>query len=83
MPARVLAVWLVLVAVTAMTFWIGTGHHGPADLGPAVVVAAGFVKAFLVGRHFMEVREAPRALRIALAAWTSTFGALCVAFLLS
>jgi hypothetical protein len=45
-------------------------------------VGAAFVKAHLVGRHFMEVRDAPAPLRVAFGTWTGLFGVLCVALLL-
>jgi hypothetical protein len=66
------------------SFWVGTGHlpargtQSPA----AAVVGAAFVKAYLVGRHFMEVRDAPAPLRLVFGAWTGLFATLCVALLL-
>jgi hypothetical protein len=84
-PRRTTAVWLVLVGITAASLWVGTGHLPAGRTGPssaAVVVGAAFVKAHLVGRHFMEVRDAPAPLRVAFGTWTGLFGVLCVALLL-
>jgi caa(3)-type oxidase subunit IV len=58
--------WLVLVALT-VTQWVigtqsgvGTPHHVSASLVTFVVAV---FKARLVGLYFMELREAPIALR--------------------
>jgi flagellar motor component MotA len=85
-PRSTTIVWLVLVGLTVASFWVGTGHlpvGGTAHSSAAVVVGAAFVKAHLVGRHFMEVREAPRPLRLVFGAWTCLFGALCVTLMLA
>jgi len=83
LPRRTTVVWLVLVLVTMVSFWVGTGHVGTsARATTASVVVAGFVKAFLVGRHFMEVRDAPLTLRAIFGAWTGIFGTLCTVLVL-
>jgi heme/copper-type cytochrome/quinol oxidase subunit 4 len=83
-PRRTTVVWLVLVGLTVASFWVGTGHlpAGGTQSSAAAVVGAAFVKAHLVGRHFMEVRDAPAPLRWVFGAWTGLFGTLCVALLL-
>jgi flagellar motor component MotA len=85
-PRRTTVVWLVLVGITVASLWVGTGHlpaGGTAQTSAAVVVGAAFLKAYLVGRHFMEVRDAPAPLRLVFGAWTVLFGTLCVTFLLT
>lgn len=57
---RVTLVWLLLVAVTLVSWQVGA--HG-ARLVTAVVVAIALVKTRLVFWHFMEVRNAPSWLR--------------------
>lgn len=79
-PRRAVAVWGVLVVVTAATFWLGTDHPF-SGVGPrfatGLALAAAFVKAWLVGQHFMEIREAPVALRLVFGAWVLVFGTIC------
>jgi hypothetical protein len=85
-PRRTTTVWLLLVAITLTSFWVGTGHlpaGATARASSAAVVGAAYVKAYLVGSCFMEVREAPTPLRVAFGAWTGVFGTLCVALLLA
>lgn len=61
---RTSAVWFVLIAATLLSFFLGTGHgidsHQVASI--AILLVA-FVKVLLVGMYFMELREAPNALR--------------------
>jgi caa(3)-type oxidase subunit IV len=69
--------WLVLVALTVTQWVIGTQsgigvpHHVAASL---VIFVVAVFKARLVGLYFMELREAPIALR-------GVFEAYCVALL--
>lgn len=60
----VLVVWLVLVATTMLSYYLGDGH-GTTKLAAVVVVVSGFVKVALIGEHFMELRTAPPQLRFA------------------
>jgi heme/copper-type cytochrome/quinol oxidase subunit 4 len=61
---RISAVWFVLIAATLLSFALGTGHgissHQAASI---VIMLVAFVKMFLVGTYFMELREAPQVLR--------------------
>ena len=74
---RVTYIWLILSAITLASWWLGPGHtHG--DLGPSVpvtvaVLTLGLVKSRLIIRHFMEVRTAPRWLRISTDGWLIVF----------
>jgi len=83
-PRRATVVWVVLVLVTAATFWMGTEHPFLAAGGrvaPALALVAAFVKAYLVGREFMEVRGGPPALRWVFTTWISGFGGITLIFL--
>ncbi|UGT61896.1 cytochrome C oxidase subunit IV family protein [Nocardia asteroides] len=59
-------VWLVLVVSTIAAWWFAPGHTTELV---AVVVVLAFVKCRLVLRWFMEVRAAPRWLRLGTDAW--------------
>jgi hypothetical protein len=62
--------WLVLVAATLVSWWVGT-DHGLKDKTAAcallLVVALG--KVFLIGMQFMELRHADARLRRAFQAY--------------
>ena len=82
-PRITTAVWVILIAVTIASFWVGTGHVGGTRQAAVLVIGAAFGKAFLVGRHFMEIGGAPVPLRVVFNAWICGFGALCLAFVAS
>jgi hypothetical protein len=69
-PGRDLTVpaWLVLVAATLLSWYLGDGHCAREVATVGVLVVA-FGKVYLVGRYFMELRDAPRALRYGFAGW--------------
>ncbi|WP_433518224.1 cytochrome C oxidase subunit IV family protein [Nonomuraea sp. CA-143628] len=75
---RTMVVWLVLMAATVVSWYLGDGH-GTRRLATVVVLAVAFVKVYLVGRYFMELREAPRVLRLLFGAWTLVVCAVLVA----
>ena len=61
---RQTAVWRFLVGATVLTAVLGLEQHGGSTaVGLALLVIA-FVKVRLVALHFMEVRDAPLALRL-------------------
>lgn len=62
-------VWLVLMVLSIANFIVGEefGLHGSAEVAILMVIA--FVKARLIIRHFMEVKDAPLPLRIAFDIW--------------
>ena len=63
------AVWLVLMVLSIVNFVVGEdlGLHGYTEVAILMVIA--FVKARLIIRHFMEVKDAPLPLRIAFDIW--------------
>jgi Prokaryotic Cytochrome C oxidase subunit IV len=66
--------WLVLSAITVLSWWLAPGH-GRDDAAVAsvpitvAVVLLGFIKGRLIIRYFMEVGTAPQWLKIATDAW--------------
>lgn len=76
-PRRSVTVWVVLIAVTCATFWLGTDHpfsDVSGRLASALAIVLAFVKVRLIGMDFMEIRQAPRALRFAFTLWLSVIG---------
>jgi hypothetical protein len=66
------AVWVVLVGASFLSYWLGADHGIPiATLSAAVVVLIGFVKAWLVGRYYMETRETTKVLRTIFDVWVA------------
>lgn len=58
-------VWLILTVLTVISWALGTEHgfgtyHTPASL---VIIAVAVFKIRLIGLYFMELRNAPLALR--------------------
>lgn len=67
-PVR--AVWVALVAVTLVSWALaGDRRPGEDDLLVTAIVALGFLKAWAVGRWFMELHHARAAVRRAFEAW--------------
>jgi len=66
-------VWMLLVAATVVSWWLGARGDGrPLQVNLAVtagVVAIALVKIRLVVWHFMEVRTAPSWLRYNCDGW--------------
>jgi heme/copper-type cytochrome/quinol oxidase subunit 4 len=60
----VLVVWLVLVAATVTSFWVGTDHDQFSEqLRGLAIIGIATIKIRLVGLYFMELRHAPTPLR--------------------
>jgi len=62
------ATWTLLTAATSVSWYLGDGH-GAVDVASVAVLAVAFVKVYLVGREFMELRTAPTALHTLFAGW--------------
>lgn len=64
-------VWLILLAVTAITYWIGEGGlSGQASMVPVLVIfGLAFVKGLLVCLDFLELRHAPALWRWVVIGW--------------
>lgn len=62
---RVTLVWITLLVLTFGSFLIGIEQgNGPAHLGTVLIIGIALFKVRLIGLHFMDVRIAPRPLRI-------------------
>ena len=65
--------WLILTAITIVSWWLAPGHSGgvavPNVTITVAVIVLGFIKGRLIIRFFMEVRTAPRWLKVATDAW--------------
>jgi hypothetical protein len=62
---RSTAAWAVLMLATVISWALGTRHGlvvHDARFAAIGVLTIAFAKVYLVGRHFMELREAPRSL---------------------
>lgn len=64
-------VWLILLAVTAITYWIGEGGlSDQASMVPVLVIfGLAFVKGLLVCLDFLELRHAPALWRWVVIGW--------------
>jgi caa(3)-type oxidase subunit IV len=73
-PTRAITyAWLVLTTITIVSWWLAPGHSGgvavPNVAITVAVVVLGFIKGRLIIRYFMEVRAAPRWLKVVTDAW--------------
>ncbi|MFZ2175303.1 MAG: cytochrome C oxidase subunit IV family protein [Rhodococcus sp. (in: high G+C Gram-positive bacteria)] len=83
--ARNNLVWAALVAVTLVSWLVASIHGAGADVartGATVALLLAFLKAWIVGREFMEIRHAPRVLRIAFGGWVVVVGTVLSAMCL-
>jgi len=65
-------VWITLSAITLMAWLFAPSHDFGADhrsLLVAVIAFLGFLKSMLVADYFMELRHAPRWLRVSVQGW--------------
>ena len=76
-------VWVLLVALTCASFWIGADHGlGSGDAALAAVLVVAFAKTWLVLRYFMEMHAAPAALRRGADAWVAVSAAVILVLFL-
>ena len=80
------AAWLVLSAITVVSWWLAPGHSGGhASASVPITVAAillGFIKGRVIIRYFMEVRGAPGWLRHSTDLWLGVlWGSVLVIYL--
>ena len=73
----VTSVWVILSAMTVVSWLLGPGHtRGSLVASVPITVAVltlGLIKSRLIIRYFMEVRTAPMWLRIATDVWLIVF----------
>lgn len=65
----VVVVWLILMVSTALSWYLG-GSYAPSYVATVAIIIVAFFKVFLVGRHFLELREARPVLRQIFYGWT-------------
>jgi Prokaryotic Cytochrome C oxidase subunit IV len=76
----------VLVAATLASWWLAGEHELGANtalIGAALILTIAFAKIRFIGTEFMELRTAPRALRIIFDMWVvGVWGGLLGLYLL-
>ncbi|MDD2177623.1 cytochrome C oxidase subunit IV family protein [Acidovorax sp. D2M1] len=78
---RINAIWLALLAATAITAWLGE-HAGAQGLGTGaaiLVLALAAAKGSLIILDYMELRHAPALWRRLLLGWLATVVLLVLA----
>jgi hypothetical protein len=64
-------VWSVLISATAVSWALGAHHHivdNPTATA-LIILTIAFLKIRYIGLHFMDLKDAPLALRALLEAW--------------
>lgn len=70
-PDRTTIVWLALVIATCLSWWLHVGGPTSRSAASAGIIVVAFIKVRLIGRDFMELRRAPRGLRVLLDLYTT------------
>jgi Prokaryotic Cytochrome C oxidase subunit IV len=65
---------IILSAITIASWWLAPAHSHGGPAAPSVpitvaVIALAFIKGRMIIRYFMEVRTAPRWLKLTTDAW--------------
>jgi Prokaryotic Cytochrome C oxidase subunit IV len=83
---RALITWCVLVAATLVSWWLAGEHEFDANkktlFGTVMILTIAFAKIRFIGREFMELRTAPRALKIIFDMWAVGVWGVLVGFYL-
>lgn len=67
---RILAIWVLLLGATGVAWQLGSDHGvGDTPTAAVLILVIAFVKVRLIGRYFMEIREAPIALTAIFDGW--------------
>jgi len=79
--------WIALCAITILSWWLAPAHGHGEPVGPSMpitvaVIALGFIKGRMIIRYFMEVRTAPRWIKLATDAWLVVLWAAVLAIYL-
>ena len=79
--------WIILSAITMVSWWLAPAHGHGAPPAPSVaitvaVVVLAFIKGRMIIRYFMEVRTAPRWLKLTTDAWLTVLWASVLAIYL-
>ena len=80
----VVIVWLVLAAITMTSWAVGAEHiPGSARNLTALLLVIAFVKVWLIGRYFMDLRSAAVPLRLLFDGWVFVVGTVLTAMYLT
>ncbi|WP_428381788.1 cytochrome C oxidase subunit IV family protein [Nevskia ramosa] len=81
--SRVTAVWALLIIATTLSWQLGhgVGFDDARQAGAAILVVT-FIKVRMVMRDFMEIRHAPRWMRLASDGWIVLITVLLVGLFL-
>lgn len=77
----VFGAWFVLMLLTAVSWWLGADHEMAGlgkDFAMVSILVVTFVKIYVVGHAFMELREAAPWLQNLFRAWSFV---LCIALI--
>jgi Prokaryotic Cytochrome C oxidase subunit IV len=70
MTRRVTLVWMLLLGITFASFVVGIEQGaGVASAAAVVIIGLALCKVRLIGIHFMDLRVAPRPLRLIFEAY--------------
>ena len=84
MPTRLDALWLAMLAATALAWWLGeSGSTSPNAWPSLVVLALAFAKGWWVAMDFMALRTAPRLWKRLVTGWLVVVIALLGAVLMA
>ena len=78
--------WIILSAITILSWWLAPGHARGAAAAASVPITAavillGFIKGRMIIRYFMEVRTAPRWLKLFTAWLTAVWAGILAIYL--
>jgi hypothetical protein len=77
--ARFTVVWFFLIAATLVSWRLGSAHGiSNHELATVTILVIAFIKVRFVGMDFMELRGAPRALRLAFEMYCLIVGSALV-----
>jgi len=79
--------WLALSAITIGSWWMAPGHSAgvtvPSVPITVLVLTLASIKCYLIIQNFMEVRHAPRWLRLSTNAWLAVlFSTILIIYLI-
>jgi hypothetical protein len=80
------AIWALLMAATCLSAFLGSedgASPAASRSGSVAILAIAFLKVRLVGLHFMELRQAPSALRLLFEGYVAVVCTLVVGFYLA
>lgn len=81
---EIVLVWAALVALTAVSWWLGADHGVTSVVvATTVVLVVAFVKVALIGRTFMELKHAAPVLKLLFFGLTAGIGATLVGIYLT